>query len=95
LHRYAYTIDVALHEALLRSPHRVADPEAADFFYIPTYLSCAILPVYDFVGPPSYMQGFPPRPVTAMRMLSDVRTSLRSTYRSPYLPIFWCVCVTC
>ena len=36
---YAYSIDVALHEALLRHTNRVASPEDADFFYIPTYLS--------------------------------------------------------
>lgn len=36
---YAYTVDVAFHEALLRHRHRVASPDDADFFYIPTYLS--------------------------------------------------------
>ena len=44
-------------EALLRSPHRVASPDDADFFYIPTYLSCAILPVYDYTGPADYQRG--------------------------------------
>ena len=31
-------------------------------------MSCAILPVYDWSGSPSYQSGFPMRPVTAMRM---------------------------
>jgi len=27
---------VALHEALLASPHRTIDPEEADFFFVPS-----------------------------------------------------------
>ena len=68
---YAYTVDVALHEFLLRSRHRTLDPVEADFFYVPLYMSCAILPVYDYIGPAAYMRGFPMRPVTAMRIALD------------------------
>ena len=32
-------MDVLLHEELLRSPYRTHDPEQADFFFIPLYLS--------------------------------------------------------
>ena len=28
--------EVALHEALLASPHRTLDPEAADFYFVPS-----------------------------------------------------------
>ena len=45
-----YTSDVALHEWLLRSPHRVADGRDADYFYVPLYLSCLMNPVYDYTG---------------------------------------------
>ena len=55
-------------QSLLASPHRTLDGASADFYYVPVYMSCAILPVYDWSGSPSYQSGFPMRPVTAMRM---------------------------
>ena len=56
------------------------DGSEADFFYVPLYLSCLILPVYDSVGPAKYMRGFPMRPVTAMRMMVDAVAQLRAAY---------------
>ena len=47
---------------------------------MPLYLSCAILPVYDYIGPSAYMRGFPMRPVTAMRMAVDALAQLRAAY---------------
>ena len=73
---YAYTIEVALHEWLLRSPHRTVDGRAADYYYVPCYLACTILPVYDWLGPAEYMSGYPMRPVTAMRMVHDAWTQV-------------------
>ena len=37
-----YGAEVALHESLLASPHRVLDPAVADFFYVPVYGGCFI-----------------------------------------------------
>ena len=37
-----YGAEVALHEALLASPHRTLDPEEADYFYVPVYGGCFI-----------------------------------------------------
>ena len=37
-----YGAEVALHEALLASRHRTLDPEAADFFFVPSYGGCFI-----------------------------------------------------
>ena len=37
-----YGSEVALHEALLASPHRELDPAKADFFYVPAYGGCYI-----------------------------------------------------
>ena len=37
-----YGAEVALHEALLASPHRTLDAEAADFFFVPSYGGCFI-----------------------------------------------------
>ena len=79
---YAYTIETALHEWLLRSPHRTVDGASADYFYVPSYLACTILPVYDWVGPGPFATGFPMRPVTAMRMAYDALQQIRQ--RWPY-----------
>lgn len=35
-----YSAEVLIHEQLLRSEHRTTDPEQADFFYVPIYMSC-------------------------------------------------------
>lgn len=72
-------MEVALHEWLLRSPHRTVDPSEADFFYVPVYTACTILPVYDYVGPGPYANGYPMRPVTAMRMVWDAIEHIRKT----------------
>ena len=78
---WVYTSDVALHEWLLRSPHRVADGRLADFFYVPLYLSCAMNPVYDYIGPAPYSPqgyaGIPPRPIMAMRMTLSALQQIR------------------
>eukprot|EP00899_Mesostigma_viride_P026527 jgi/Mesvir1/7059/Mv09175-RA.1 len=34
---YKYSLDMRLHAAMLRSPHRVRDPQLADFFYVPVW----------------------------------------------------------
>ena len=38
-HDHWYGADVIMHHELLKSPHRTLDPEEADFFFIPVYLS--------------------------------------------------------
>ena len=38
--QHAFGMEVALHERLLHSRHRVADPELADFFYVPVWGGC-------------------------------------------------------
>ena len=83
---WVYTSDVALHEWLLRSAHRVADGRLADYFYVPLYLSCTMNPVYDYVGPAPYSppgyQGIPPRPVYAMRVALAALAQIRA--EQPY-----------
>jgi hypothetical protein len=37
-----YGAEIALHEALLSSPHRTLDPERAHFFYVPVYVGCFV-----------------------------------------------------
>ena len=42
---YLYSLDAKIHRWLLRSPYRTLDPNEADYFFIPAYLS---LGFYDF-----------------------------------------------
>ena len=42
---WLYSLDLAIHRWLLRSPYRTKDPERADFFLVPAYVS---LGFYDF-----------------------------------------------
>ena len=42
---WLYSLDIRMHRWLLASPYRTLDPEAADFFFVPLYLS---LGFYDF-----------------------------------------------
>ena len=79
---YAYTIETSLHEQMLNSAHRTLDGENADFYYVPSYLACTILPVYDWVGPGPFALGYPMRPATAMRMAFDALEQIRT--RWPY-----------
>jgi len=37
-----YGAEVALHEALLASPHRTHAPEEADYFFVPVYVGCFV-----------------------------------------------------
>ena len=51
-----YSIEVGLHELLLESPHRTLDPEEADFFYVPVYVTCYINPVHSYADRPWFHQ---------------------------------------
>eukprot|EP00877_Chromochloris_zofingiensis_P008502 jgi/Chrzof1/3905/Cz13g12240.t1 len=43
-----------MHELMLSSEHRTLDPEEADFFYVPAYLSCYLWPVHGWADFPSW-----------------------------------------
>ena len=49
---WTYSIESALHEYFLQSPHRTLDPEQADFFYVPVYTSCFFHPVLGWADYP-------------------------------------------
>ncbi|KAI3425325.1 hypothetical protein D9Q98_009089 [Chlorella vulgaris] len=44
---WVYLLETALVEMLLQSEHRTLDPEEADFFYVPVFVSCFAYPVRD------------------------------------------------
>ncbi|KXZ54698.1 hypothetical protein GPECTOR_4g766 [Gonium pectorale] len=49
-----YSIEPYLHEMMLQSEHRTFDPEEADFFYVPMYLTCLMWPVLGWADHPWY-----------------------------------------
>ena len=74
---YTYAAEVLLHEQMLASRHRTAVPDEADWFYVPVYACCLILPVYDYVGPGPWARNYPMRPVSAMRLFVDALAHVR------------------
>lgn len=51
---WLYGIETLMHELMLSSEHRTLDPEEADFFYVPAYLSCYLWPVHGWADFPSW-----------------------------------------
>ncbi|KAG2501892.1 hypothetical protein HYH03_000390 [Edaphochlamys debaryana] len=49
---YTYGIETLFHEMLLQSEHRTFDPEEADFFYVPMYITCYFWPVMGYADFP-------------------------------------------
>lgn len=45
---HLFAAEVALHQILLESPLRTMDPETADFFFVPVYVSCNFSPLNGF-----------------------------------------------
>ena len=43
---HSYMLEFALHEMLLQSTHLTHDPEEADFFFVPLYVSCFVWPIH-------------------------------------------------
>mmetsp|Transcript_463 Transcript_463/g.1206 ORF Transcript_463/g.1206 Transcript_463/m.1206 type:complete len:785 (+) Transcript_463:202-2556(+) len=77
---YTYAVEVLLHEQMLSSPHRTASAEQADWFYVPVYAACLILPVYDYVGPGPWARSFPMRPVSAMHLFVDALEHIQRNF---------------
>ena len=42
--RHAHTYSVLFHQYMLTSPVRTTNPEEADWFYMPVYLTCDLTP---------------------------------------------------
>ncbi|KAG2501893.1 hypothetical protein HYH03_000391 [Edaphochlamys debaryana] len=49
---WTYSVETLLHELLLQSKHRTFDPEEADFFYVPFYVTCYFWPIMGWVDHP-------------------------------------------
>lgn len=49
-------LDFALHEMLLQSDHLTRDPEEADFFYVPSHVSCFLWPIFTCTAFPYFFR---------------------------------------
>ena len=78
-----YLLESYLHELLLQSPHRTFDPDKADFFYVPVYISCLMYPIWGF-SDTFWYSGGPHfnRPLQASFMLLEAKRHIEQTY--PY-----------
>eukprot|EP00798_Chlamydomonas_sp_ICE-L_P007380 gene7380-504_t len=73
-----YYIETALHEMLLASPHRTFDPEEADFFYVPVYITCYAWPVYGWADFPwFYTPDIKNRPMHMANMMLEAKDWLQ------------------
>jgi hypothetical protein len=56
-----YGAESHLHELMLQSEHRTLDPEEADFFYVPVYLTCQVCLLVAALSPLSLLLTHTPR----------------------------------
>ena len=77
-------MDSELHETLLSSPHRTHDPEKADFFYVPLFLTCLIWPVAGYASYPRHVAGVlaPNRQQIVIDFVLEAKDYIAATY--PY-----------
>lgn len=52
LNDWLYGVETYFHEVLLMSPHRTFDPEEADFFFVPLYVTCFFWPIIGWADHP-------------------------------------------
>ncbi|KAG1658531.1 hypothetical protein FOA52_008417 [Chlamydomonas sp. UWO 241] len=76
-----YNIEQYLHEVLLQSKHRTFDPDEADFFYVPVYITCMMWPVLGWADHPFfYAPVHDIRPMHAMNMILEAKRWLQKTF---------------
>ncbi|KAG2437847.1 hypothetical protein HXX76_005465 [Chlamydomonas incerta] len=76
-----YSVEAYLHETLLQSEHRTFDPEEADFFYVPVYVTCYMWPILGWAdGPWWYAPLAHTRTMHVSNMLTEVHAHISSTY---------------
>ncbi|MEW5305094.1 MAG: hypothetical protein WDW36_007657 [Sanguina aurantia] len=77
-----YGTEMYLYETLLQSEHRTFDPEEADFFYIPTFLSCWLSPVFGWADFPWYNGPITNRPYQGANFIEKAKRWVQTTH--PY-----------
>ncbi|GAX76857.1 hypothetical protein CEUSTIGMA_g4303.t1 [Chlamydomonas eustigma] len=81
LHDWLYGVETYFHEMLLNSPHRTFDPEEADYFYVPLYVTCYFWPIIGWADHPWWYgpQGSP-RPMHGANMMLELQQWIQSHY---------------
>lgn len=77
---WLYGVETYFHEMLLQSAHRTFDPEDADYFFVPLYVTCFFWPIMGWAdhpwwGPP----GGDIRPMHGAGMMLELKRWLEAT----------------
>ncbi|GIL78717.1 hypothetical protein Vretimale_380 [Volvox reticuliferus] len=76
-----YSVEVYLHEMMLQSEHRTYDPEEADFFYVPMYITCYMWPVLGWADFPWWYAPFAhSRPMHVANMILEAHEWLSTNF---------------
>ncbi|EFJ52271.1 acetylglucosaminyltransferase [Volvox carteri f. nagariensis] len=76
-----YSVEVYLHEMMLQSEHRTFDPEEADFFYVPMYITCFMWPVMGWADFPWWHAPLAhTRPMHVSNMILEAYEWLSTTF---------------
>jgi hypothetical protein len=67
---------------LLQSPHRTMDPEEADFFFVPAYVSCFTWPIVGWADFPFWYAASSGRVSHMAKMLLELKRELQAEW--PY-----------
>ncbi|GLI62946.1 hypothetical protein VaNZ11_005800 [Volvox africanus] len=77
---WTYSVETLIHELMLQSEHRTFDPEEADFFYVPVYVSCFFWPVMGWADHPWWYTPNGLRPMHGANMLEEVHQWLTTRF---------------
>ncbi|KAL6749482.1 exostosin-like glycosyltransferase [Haematococcus lacustris] len=75
-----YGVEPYFWEALSQSQYRTFDPEQADFFYVPLFISCWLLPVWSIADYPWWHGPSPNRVHQASNLMLEVQQWLQKTH---------------
>ncbi|PNH07817.1 putative glucuronoxylan glucuronosyltransferase F8H, partial [Tetrabaena socialis] len=77
-----YSVEIYMHEAMLQSDHRTFDPEEADFFYVPMYVTCYVWPIMGWSDHPWWHA-----PIGELRTAGRTRGETSPTRAGPMAPL--------
>ncbi|KAG2445204.1 hypothetical protein HYH02_008672 [Chlamydomonas schloesseri] len=82
MNSYTYGIETLLHEMMLQSEHRTFDPEEADFFHVPMYITCYFWPIMGWSDGPWWHAPNGLRVMHGANMISELHGWLQT--KLPY-----------
>ncbi|GFR52399.1 hypothetical protein Agub_g14911 [Astrephomene gubernaculifera] len=76
-----YAVEIYLHEMMLQSEHRTFDPEEADYFYVPMYITCFMWPVLGWADHPWWHAPYAhSRPMHVANMILEAHQWLSTSF---------------